>query len=208
MLYAAFLFGALMIGHISVGKAGYTSESYLFIYALGMTLGGISNIKNFTNTFGLIGIPFITFGYYSTNKFYMARVFEGNYAYAEGIDALMPNFQLNPPNLSIMVYSIGVFLTLMFIFVKIEKMNGKFTLLFINGLGAIGKNSLDIFLWHMLILNILITYWGQYLINQLLIDVVLYSAVLVIPVLGRYIYSKVKKNLYVMLTNNNSQQVS
>lgn len=203
--YVVSLICFLIIGHISVGKAGYTSESYLFIYALGMVLGGISNIKKRANMFGMIGMPLIIYGYYSTFKFYMARVYEGNYAYAEGVDAIMPNFQLNPPNLSIMIYSVGVFCILMFLFVKIEKTEGKISFLIISGFGAIGKNSLDIFLWHMLVLSIVITSWGKYLVNQLLINITLYSAVLVVPVLGRGIYSKIKNNLYVILTNNNSQ---
>lgn len=202
VLYLLLLGGCLGIGHASVGKAGYTSESYLFAYALGMSLGGL-NIKDKANTFGIIGVPALLGGYFSTYKFYMARVYEQNNAYAEGIDFLLPNFQLNPPNLSILIYSIGVFCFLLFLFCKIERK--KFGNIILEGLGIIGKNSLDIFLWHMLILDIITSCLGSILISQFLINIILYSAVLVVPVLGRNIYIKMKNSLYAMLLNGDSQ---
>ena len=133
----------------------------------------------------------------------MARVYEQNNAYAEGIDFLLPNFQLNPPNLSILIYSIGVFCFLLFLFCKIERK--KFGNIILEGLGIIGKNSLDIFLWHMLILDIISRCLGSILISQFLINIILYSAVLVVPVLGRNIYIKMKNSLYAMLLNGDSQ---
>lgn len=200
ILLTIFSLICLWIGYISIGKAEYTGESYLFLYVIGMLFAGVKKLKDKRKWFGFIGIFLTCFGYYSTYKFYMSRMQEENYSYSEGIDALMPNLQLNPPNISVLMFSLGVFCILASFFWYLENCNSGLVKI-MDVFSLIGMYSLDVFLWHLFILTIITTYVKCVLINKIVAHVILYITLIGIPVFGRLLYLRIKQKMYVILTN-------
>lgn len=146
-----------LIGYISTGNIDIFGSSYLFVYALGMGIGilGQDNFIKINNkVFAVIAVFTLLFGGISTKRFYWARV-AGNRNYSEGIDFLCPKLQMNPPNLSIILYSLGVIMVSYLMFIYLNKYNNNVVMRVANTFVLIGKNSIDIFLWHIFIQSIL-----------------------------------------------------
>lgn len=176
------------IGYWSVCRIELLGRSYLFLYSLGMVWGGVEKSIKRTKNSLVIGAAFFLVGIISTIKFYWARL-GGNFAYAEGLNSFTPNLQLNPPNVPIIIYSIGCFV-LMWYFFKNNR-NG----ILWEGLSLIGQYSLDIFVWHPLVIGIISSMVGNLFKSQWLINIVYYIGVLGVPVGLRMIYNNCKKKL-------------
>ncbi|AOZ93316.1 acyltransferase family protein [Paenibacillus crassostreae] len=186
-----------LIGYYSIGKLDSLGQSYLFVYTAGIIFGSLPfpKVKN-------VQLPFIIttlmFGLWSTKEFYWARV-AGNFNYAEGIDSLVPKLQMNPPNLSIIIYSAGCFFLFYWCFKKVEIHQDRipvFVLYPFKALTLMGKYSLDIFLWHLFVQTFLTSFEINLLPNIWVKRIVYYSAMFFIPVIFRILYEKLKNYIY------------
>lgn len=176
------------LGYFSINVCDIFGQSYLFVYSLGIIVSFMNiqkiSLKSFSISVGLLII-----GIFFTYKFYFARV-AGNYAYAELIDIIDPKLQMNPPNISIILYSFGV------IGIVYHIANFCKNSLLLKSVGFLGKYSLDIFLWHMFIREILSRTVLVYLDHIWIRRIVYYAAMFGLPILGRMLYIKIKQIMY------------
>lgn len=149
--------------------------------------------------FFILAILILAFGSYSTWNFYSARV-AGDYCYTGGIDIINPKLQLNPPNLSIIIYSLGVIWTFYLLFGIINRSKRCCYKIFGNVFGVIGKYSMDIFRWHLFIQNYLNARFLMIEIRPVK-WIIYYGAMFGIPILVRHVYNKIKENIYSDLEN-------
>lgn len=185
-----------LIGYWSIGRVDIFGESYLFVYSCGLLTG---QMKSF-NTKKIYFIPafiLLAAGFVSTKRFYWARI-AGNYNYSDGIDFLAPKLQLNPPNISILLYSFGVIFVAYLLF---ESCNNSRTCFFRwigKPFGILGKYSMDIFLYHLMIehwLSVYIPLTGTPVLKW----VVYQCSMFIIPILVRWVYSRAKSKAYEMI---------
>jgi hypothetical protein len=179
-----------IIGYISVERFDILGQSYLFVYALGlfMALVGMPKLSWKLVVFDvLLG----TLGIYSVICFYSARV-AGYMEYAGFIDAIDSKLQMNPPNISVILYSAAVVLTV-YILVTLAIRNGCEPIA-LKTLCFLGRHSLDIFLWHYFIRDMYLKKIGWAPQNVLLRGACLYTLMFGIPILGRISYEVVIKN--------------
>lgn len=207
-----FLFVTFLIGYLSIGKLDIIGQSYFFVYCLGIVLGCTE--MQFIRYKGLpIYIIIWILGFVSVKRFYFARV-DGDFAYAGGINKYTSKLQLNPPNLSIILYTIGCFLLFYILFEAVNHYREttckiKIVTIPFKIISLLGKYSLDIFLWHILIQCIFIRYFNH-ISNIFLTGIAAYSCMFFLPVIGRIIYNKCKTIFYTFLcsseqeTNHNS----
>lgn len=201
ILYALLISMCMVLGSSLNGRINWLGGSYLAIYVLGMSLGyeeckALNNKRTF-----IFGIILLVLGLFWTNRFYtnwVMGMFE-----PIGLDRLFPRLHMNPPNISIITYSMGIILTGKVLF---EWANTRFVkgpiCFFMNGIMVLGKFSLDIYLWHIIIQNMLercvdIRFW-------IIKCIIYYSLMLFLPVLGRVCYNKIKSMIKVHLSTKES----
>ena len=185
-----------LTGYCSIGKMEIFGQSYLFVYSAGLLAGAIK-LPTAKKFYLLPASLLLLSGLISTKRFYWARL-NGIYDYAEGIDFLSPKLQMNPPNISIIIYSFGVITVAYLCFELIKQSNIKCIKLFENLFIVIGKYSLDIFLWHLYIQEFLNRYFLE-LNNMLFKRIIYYSSMIFIPVIIRYLYNRMKEKIYTVL---------
>lgn len=191
LMVALCLLGTWIVGYASIDVCDIFGQSYLTIYAIGMFASMIELPQRSLGS--LIGSAIITvIGVFFCVQFYFARI-AGDYSYAKYIDILCPKLQLNPPNLSIIMYSLGVVCVLYRVAFYIENVK-YFNLPFVV-IALLGKYSLDIFLWHIFI---------QQLLNIIILDklnniwfrrLVYYFAIFFLPIFVRYIYTIIVRKI-------------
>lgn len=203
-LYSVYLAGycliCYVIGYVTIGKADFLGGSYLAIYSLGLASGyNEFRIKRRKSVL-ILGLFLTAYGLYSTERFYMNRVAGVNTL--TGLDKLVPKLQMNPPNLSICIYSMGIIIAGRIIFEYLDELtkSRKWSILKIplEILKMLGQYSLDIFIWHMLIQYILtdrIRFSNIYLKRT-----VYYTAMMMLPILFRRIYIYLKSDYYRICT--------
>lgn len=203
-MLALFLMGIWFFGYWSIGKLDGLGQSYLFVYTLGMAIGMWSLFFPKKRAswelyiMGMVGMMLTAVGLYYTKQFYWARAFEQNYFYHEGIDRFFPSLQLNPPNVSMLLYSAGVIVTAYAVSRITEEWEGKGILRINSGLETLGKYSLDIFIWHELIRDFIVR--ANVLEYPLMLRAaVFYGCEFTIPILLRKMYTKEKNNMYIWL---------
>lgn len=185
-----------LIGYKSIGKMELFGESYLFVYACGLLIGQVKapilRKVYFIPAFILLAVGFI-----STKRFYWARI-AGTYNYSEGVNFFTPKLQLNPPNVSIILYSFGVIAVAYLVFEFCNNSKISFIKWIVKPLSVLGKYSMDIFLWHLLIRNYLNRYffWME---KNVFKWIIYYCSMFIIPILVRCLYNKVKSKTYDVL---------
>ncbi|WP_242843357.1 acyltransferase family protein [Kineothrix alysoides] len=185
-LQVCFLFTCFFIGFVTRNNFTLLGSSYLVIYALGIQIGRkyeklIEWIAN--------GKKIIFFVFFWGIGIYMAKTTfwcGGDFSRTIGIDKYLSPWTLNPPNISVILYMLSSFLLFAFIF---KKLQGKIA---VNLFVILGKYSLDIYLWHIVIQNIFVVYVWKYVPNMWLMRFTAYSMMFAIPVIGRYIWDKFK----------------
>lgn len=186
------LLATWIIGYKSINVCDIFSQSYFFVYSLGILVSMIELPKSSVKL-AVGSVLLLATGTFFAHRFYFARV-AGNFCYAELIDVVDPMLQLNPPNLSVILYSFGVISVIYIISTcaeNVKSLNIPFKLL-----SVLGKYSLDIFLWHLFIQRMITTYALGYLSNIWVRRLVYYLAMFNVPILARYLYNKLKKKMY------------
>lgn len=190
MVVLCFL-GTWIVGYASIDVCDIFGQSYLTIYTIGMFASMIELPQRSIRL--LIGSTILTMiGVFFCVQFYFARV-AGDYSYAKYIDILCPKLQINPPNLSIIIYSLGVVCVLYCVALYIE--NVKYLNLPFMVIALLGQYSLDIFLWHIFIrqsLNIMLL---DKLGNIWIKRIVYYFAMFFIPIFMREVYTIVVRQI-------------
>lgn len=191
LMVALCFFGTWIAGYASIDVCDIFGQSYLTIYAIGMFASMIELPQRSLRL--LTGSAILTMiGVFFSVQFYFARV-AGDYSYAKYIDILCPKLQLNPPNLSIIIYSLGVICVLYCVALYIENVK-YFNLPFLL-IALLGKYSLDIFLWHIFIQQLLNMTVLDKLNNIWLRRLVYYFAMFLLPIFVRYIYTVIAKQI-------------
>lgn len=190
--YATALLLTWIIGYKSILVCDIFSQSYFFVYSFGILVSMIEFPKPSVKL--AVGSVFLlAAGTYFAHRFYFARV-AGNFCYAELIDVVDPMLQLNPPNLSVILYSFGVICFIYIISTCAE--NVKSLNIPLKFLSILGKYSLDIFLWHLFIQRMITIYALEYLSNIWVRRFIYYLAMINVPILARYLYNLLKKKMY------------
>lgn len=192
---AFFSFAAIMftVGYSLLGKVKCLGGSYLGVYVLGMIMGYGDYSFRHKRRWCILGIVTLTVGFYYTWIFYMNAI--NGVIEPVGINRIFPRLRMNPPNMSICIYSMGVIILAYFLF---DTLNNKYSrgMIYI-GLQfwkILGKYSLDIFLWHILIQNVLEQQTS--FDNVYIKSVVYYIFMLFLPVCGRKLWTMAKKDFY------------
>lgn len=189
--FCLFLILTWVVGYLSIDYLDVLGQSYLAVYVFGMILSLGNGIKKPHISSKLIVLDFflLGFGIYAANRFYFSRV-AGNYSYSELIDVLDPKLQLNPPNLSVILFSASIILAVYLLSSFDNILSAGWKLL-----GVIGKYSMDIFIWHISIRNVCLSVVDR-IDNIWIKRVFLYFFMIGTPVIGRYMYNKIRKGLY------------
>lgn len=193
VLYILLFLVCYILGYVAIGTIDCLGGSYLSIYVLGMIFGQCEYPQKINGRMLAPGVIILVLGIVSVHPFYMNRV--AGIHDPIGIDVLVPKLQMNPPNISICVYSMGVILLGTILFEMINaKSRGIICSCVVKTLEIWGKYSLDIFIWHMLIQTLLKRYcWID---NIHLKRILYYSAMFFIPVIIKKVYLTVKQDLY------------
>ena len=189
-----------LLGYFSVGRINILGESYLTVYFIGiyLSVSGMPRVNKMSTTSSALLL--LCGGWFSW-KFYFERV-AGNYNYKDYIDIIDSKLQLNPPNLSIILYSFGVIFMLYTLCFYVQTYIAKVTWIFYP-ICVLGRYSLDIFLWHLFIMNKLNSFDLVLFENILIKRLVYYSLMFCLPIIGRLIYEENKKRLYLFKVYNN-----
>ncbi len=132
-------------------------------------------------------------GFWNVKEFYWVRV-GGNYNYAEGIDLFTSRLQINPPNLSVILYSVGCIYLFYVFFSLIETYGSSWIKKSTYPITLLGKYSLDIYIWHLFVQKILIMRISN-IGNMGIKRIIFYLAMFLGPILGRIIYERIKKEV-------------
>ena len=180
------LFGLLImyvIPYITLERLNIFGASYLMVYALGMLSSkkGYYEVKIRHAVFAII-IWIVSV--FLLHDFYFQWI-EGNItATTKIINFFVPKYTMNPPNITVMVYT---FATVNLIYAVYELTKNIRVLDYIYFvLAQLGKYSLDIFIWHLLIQRFWIVH-REIITNIWMYRVVEYFTMFIIPVLGRKI---------------------
>jgi len=199
-----FLLSTFVVGYLTLDTYLYIlGGSYLFIYSSGLVIGLLIEYEEplkIKIRHYILGLFLFLIGLYSTKIFYFERV-AGNFTYNKGIDCLTPKLQMNPPNISIIVYSFGCFFLCYCIFNKFNfsKLNNNKTInMLLDTFTLLGKYSLDIFIWHILIQSIFKAYLPV-ISNIWLMRGVYYGGMFFIPIVMRLLYIKLRGEIYKVL---------
>jgi len=186
-----------LVGYLSIGRFDFFSQSYLLVYSLGLGIGMIKlpeiKIRNL-----LVSLPVLIFGFLSLKDFYFGSV-GGSSFYAEGVDKFWPKLQMNPPNVSIIIYSLGVVAVSYCYFTYLKlKGRGFFSRWILIIFRYLGRYSMDIFFWHVLIMEYLAKIlnklgWAPTLWPK---RIIYYTSMFGVPIAVRLFYEKIKKDMY------------
>lgn len=190
----------LVVGDMTFERFKYFGGTYLFVYFAGM-LFAFREEKPLPRMWK-IGIPVtwicsacIIIRYYQKIKLGDTTLY--------GVENLLPHAQLNPPNFTLLFYSATSFLLFYILFYEDNRLKvnggGDIKLLYIvkKVVWTLGKYSLDIFLWHVFILNILQRVWETQDDNLIALKWIIYIGALVgFPIVGRKCYTKIKNKMY------------
>lgn len=187
------------VGYWTGSTFPYWGGSYLFVYFSGVVMGYTDMRKVNKCVLGGLGVIVCMFGLYSSSVFYLNWV-RGIFI-STGIDALLPKLTLNPPNLSIILYSAGIIMVFYFVFETCNALKEEYVWPGILGnvFECLGRYSLDIYVWHIMIQNILVKY--IFINNIWLKRLLFYVAQLFLPILGRIIFTRIKKDVSLVLSN-------
>lgn len=184
------------IGYISINRIDIFGQSYLFVYSVGLLLGQLKEYE-VKKIYFIPSFMVLLFGLISTKNFYWAKV-AGVYDYSKGIDFLCPKLQMNPPNISIILYSFGVIAVAWFLFDICNRSKAVFPHILGNFFNILGKYSLDIYLWHLYIQAYLNRYFGN-MNKNILKWMIYYTCMFGIPIVIRYLYNIIKNKVYTIL---------
>jgi len=204
-LYGVFVVTLFVVGYASISICDFYVQSYLAVYGAGMAFMAIKNkkepqivdksrIKHNKMIKGIIALTVLLFGTYEVHSFYFARV-GGDHNYSGGIDAFTSKLQMNPPNLSVILYSFGCIAVFYIIFSEVNYVKSIPIVSFFDRiLVAVGRYSLDVFLWHLVVLHkICIPFWNMSGMNNIWAKRVLFYIMLLgIPIMGRLIVNSFK----------------
>ena len=188
-VYVLVTFLMFCIGYCLIGIVDFLGGSYLAVYFVGLIVG--QEFEWFENKSSFIlAIILLVVGGWGTKVFYANRV--NGIHIPEGLDRLVPKLAMNPPNLSVILYSMGIILLIKNLARFISEDN-KMLKPFLCVIELVGKYSLDIFLWHILIQNMLMRY---IVIDNIWIKrSVYYLAMIGLPIVVRIVYEKIKLEL-------------
>ena len=198
------LLSTWIIGYISISKLEIFCQSYFFVYTFGMLLSIVGMLKaNIRNL--ILSMVTLMWGGWLSWRFYFERV-AGNYSYNGLIDILDSKLQLNPPNISVILYTLGVIFTVYNVVTLVQE-KYRTTTLIMRVIMLLGRYSLDIFLWHYFILNILTDVEVPIFDFVVIKRIVFYSLMFGLPIIGRGVYERIKKEMhdkanYEMLKHN------
>lgn len=178
VVFSFYLVSLFLIGYC----VDIFGSTYLFVYVAGMVIPIVGFPKCGLKIWAL-SVACLAVGTINLINYYF-KYFELTFS----LDYLIPKVSINPPNFTIIFYSFGCILVFYCLF------NCKFfkkikPLRYI--LSEMGKYSLDIFIWHLLIQHFFIV--KQYYMGNIWIKrIIVYSAMLFIPILCRkiWIYTK------------------
>lgn len=193
IVYFSFVAIMFTVGYSLLGKVNCLGGSYLGVYVLGMIMGYEEYSFRRKRQWCVLGILMLTVGFYYTWLFYMNAII--GVVEPVGINRIFPKLRMNPPNMSICIYSMGVIILAYFLF---NTLNNRYSrgMIYI-GLQfwkILGKYSLDIFLWHILIQKVLEQQTS--FDNVFIKSVVYYIFMLFLPVGGRKLWTMAKKDFY------------
>ncbi|NBI89226.1 hypothetical protein D3Z45_01165 [Lachnospiraceae bacterium] len=184
------------VGYWSIGRMNVFGQSYFFVYSVGLLIGQIE-LPKAKRIYFVMAFFILIVGTVSMARFYGARV-AGIYDYAEGLNFLTPKLQMNPPNISILLYSFGVIVVAYIVF----EMCNQSSFRWINTIGypfmVLGKYSMDIFLWHLYIQSSLNVYFLA-MEKSILKWSIYYGSMFTIPIVVRFLYNEGKKKIYSIL---------
>lgn len=145
--------------------------TYLMLYYLGMVLAQSKLFKmNLHHRVGMLGISVILSGTWIVLNTYHKLPFD-NYLRTYWGDGF------NPPSVSFMVYAMGMLFICYSFFSILEEMG--ICNRIVSVLAIIGRNTLYIFMYHLVIRSVILTYFPQLSNNRLL-----YLIFVVIPMIG------------------------
>lgn len=145
LLSVLFLLLTWIIGYYSIGRIDVFGQSYLFIYSAGLMIS-LVGMPKLSKSFYVAEMVLLILGVYAISRFYFARV-DGNYSYSEFIDVIDPMLQMNPPNISTILYSVAIVFGVYIVVLLLTL--GERKPIFLKPICLLGKYSLDIFLWHL-----------------------------------------------------------
>lgn len=189
IIFALFFTLVWIIGYGSIGRLDVVGQSYLFVYSVGLLFGQIK-INKIKIIYFIPAMTVLLCGLISVKRFYFARV-AGVFDYSGGINFFAPKLQMNPPNISVILYSAGVIWTAYLFFEMFNKGELRYGKILGQPFAILGKYSMDIFLWHMFIRQCLNVYFAG--MNQGVCKCfIYYFSMFFIPVFVRYTYTRVK----------------
>lgn len=182
-----FLMFVWIFSYKSITYFDFFAQSYLFVFVCGLIVGKIYPIKISLSKL-LVSISLLCFGTISSYRFYFSLGKE-DITYS-GIDSWTPLLHLNPPTVSIILYSFGV-ISVLYCFCTYFKM---YDTLGIKIISLLGKYSLDIFLWHFLIRDLLTEYIPTFLYRNTVVfkNILYYFLMFALPVTFRLLYQQLK----------------
>lgn len=105
----------------------------------------------------------------------------------------------NPPGISFCLYGFGIVWLLFSLFSLMEDLRSRFAHRILEAIAWLGRYSLYIFLYHLLLLNYFLPHLG---IDSLKIRIVVYLPVVIgVPILGKLLYDRIKRGLYFSAPN-------
>ena len=162
--------------------------SYLPIYGLGIIVGTYYDnlIKWVSKENWVILFCWIISVGLSCNTFW--AVVHENTLEIIGIDSLV-EYTINPPNVGVTLYAVmtAAWFGYLYGYSGLKKSR------LCKTIKWMGKYSLDIYLWHILIQNLCVRLNSVMYLNIWILRVVTYTAMFGIPIAGRYLYETVKR---------------
>ena len=164
--------------------------SYLIIYLLGMYIGNnrfMERLQNITKraavllTFTTMGLSVVWTIYTVKTDFVLEK-------------KIFPRWTLNPPGISIFIHMILIALFTIGL-CSLLKDSKSLSAVIVRPMQYIGKHSLDIFMYHMLIINLIRNHLGIVKEFPILHAITVWGLSLMIPSIGRDIYEYLKRRL-------------
>lgn len=190
-----------MIGYIFRVAFSALGGSYLSIYGFGMLVGMYYDdlIQWIAKGKWIVLICWLVSIWLACNTFW--AVIHENISEIIGIDSFI-EYTINPPNFGVTLYA--VMTAAMFGYLYGYSVLKKIRLC--RGIKIMGKYSLDIYLWHILIQNLYVRLNSVVHLNMWLLRIVAYVTMFGIPIAGRYLYGIIKKKGTLILEENQSTE--
>lgn len=186
------LMGIYIVSYIELSTANIFGGSYLLVYVLGMLCSkhGFYKVKK---RHVLLAIIFWGFSALLLYDFYFNGYIGGDSSiFTDLINFLIPKLNFNPPNNTILIYSFASINLFYVLFEKTKHFKGIKWLHHI--LTQLGKYSLDIFMWHIMIQRFWVLYGGG-VSNIWLKRILAYFTMLMLPVFGRQLFEIMKNKV-------------